>query len=449
MRKNYGTKFDYLILYEGKARELISVILLATELENRGYTVSIQNSFSHQIKRKQKLDAEVIIVPFLYSDYELYEYVYRVCGENQKIINLRWEQVYSINDECNMDYFGYPKNQAKKVYHMCWSEYLRELLIKSGVDESKAINVGPIQMDVFSDKFRDYFLDRDEMANKYNIDSSKKWNIFISSFSYATLSKKEINSYQENVSNTAAYFADMSIKSKHEILVWIERQLKNGDIWIYRPHPAERDDNDIIELQEKYDNFCVIREEDIKQWLIVVDRVFNWRSTCLADAYFAKKETYILRPIKISDRDETGVMNNVEMIESYEKFAEIFNDIIVKDVYRNVSNYYQKHDKYSYLLISDICEKIYKNELPSCAIDYKKILDSLNKKTKFKNTSLYYCYIAFVIKCSSLSQNNILFKILKNKIRLLNNNIRNIVDKEEIHKIMDRFKEMMCNNKIN
>ena len=113
MRKNYGTKFDYLILYEGKARELISVILLATELENRGYTVSIQNSFSHQIKRKQKLDAEVIIVPFLYSDYELYEYVYRVCGENQKIINLRWEQVYSINDVCNMDYFVYPKNQAK------------------------------------------------------------------------------------------------------------------------------------------------------------------------------------------------------------------------------------------------------------------------------------------------------------------------------------------------
>lgn len=105
--------YDFLILYEGKVRELESICLLAAELENRGYKVKIINTFLYQVKRIKRINAKIVITPFLYTNSDINDYVLKICQNFNFIINLRWEQIFSVKNETDFNSWGYPKDEAK------------------------------------------------------------------------------------------------------------------------------------------------------------------------------------------------------------------------------------------------------------------------------------------------------------------------------------------------
>ena len=113
---------DFLIFYVVKNRELESIVLLGEELKNKGYRVDYFSFFELDNGKKIKAvrnKVKVAIMPSLYHNNEIMNIVYSVAGRVDKIINLRWEQVYRNRVESNFDSYMYPKELAKDAYHCC------------------------------------------------------------------------------------------------------------------------------------------------------------------------------------------------------------------------------------------------------------------------------------------------------------------------------------------
>lgn len=451
LEKQTGTeKYDVVILYESKERELDSVVLLSAELKRRGFSAKIVNTFSYQVKKQKKIETKVIVVPFLYDNLEIYEYVYKICGDVQHIVNLRWEQIFSGKDELDMNYFAYPKNYAGKAMHISWSDYLTELLVRAGVEKSNILTAGAVHMDFLRKDFRTYFLSRNEMAKKYNLPDEKVWKLFVSSFSYTTLNKEELKRYEQTVSDETYEFLEVQIKSKEAIIQWFEHYLQKtkDDIVIYRPHPAERNDSKLIDLERKYPNFRIIRDESFRQWLVVVDEVYNWRSTCIADAYFCGKKSYILRPFKLKESRELPLMNGMKFIENEEDFIRLKE---CKDTEpennKSIEKYYNKKETAAYIIICNQIENMLLTKEKKQSIDYSDIISKVSFKQKFKETQLYFLYIRMVFLFHKKGIH--LIKKLDKKFDIFSNNLRNIVSYEEIIKMEDKILTILNDNENN
>ncbi len=440
-------KYDVLILYESKVRELDSVVLLSTELKRRGFSVNIVNSFSYQVKKHKLIDTRLIVVPFLYSDEDIYEYVYRICGRVPYIINLRWEQIYSSKDELDMDYFAYPKGYARNAMHISWSDYLTSLLVMSGVDKKNVITSGAVHMDFLRKEFSAYFLSRNEIAEKYNLPYNYTWKLFVSSFSYTTLNQEELRRYERMVSDETYEFLEAQIKSKKEILKWFEHLLQEGgdDIIIYRPHPAERNDSKLDELQKKYTNFRVIRDGSFRQWLVVVDEVYNWRSTCIADAYFCNKKSYVLRPCKLKESRELPLMKGIKYIEDEESFRllkKYGNNELENN--KSIEKYYCKKSTSAYISICDHIENVLLDKECEQNIDYDDILSKVTLKQKLKETHVYFLYVRIIMLLSRKGVH--FFKRVNKKFDIFSNNLRNIVSYDEIVEMENRISAILDAN---
>lgn len=432
---------DFLLLYEGKARESESIILLKENLEDRGYSVQIENLFELQIFFNRKIKAKVVIVPFLYSNIDLYQNVYCICGTVQKVINLRWEQIFSTKNEKDLSSFGYPKDQAKKAYHICWSEYLRKLLIKSGVDESKSIVTGSIQMDFNTSRFDCMYLNKQEISKKYSIPLNCKWNLLVSSFAYASLSDKEISEMSIRVAPDVKRFTDISKKTRDELLKWIEHRLKDNsnEIWIYRPHPAERSDNKLIKFKSIYKNFYIISEESVRQWIKVSDKVINWYSTSCADVYFQNKASIIVRPYKLYEERELVLLKDQDFIENEEDFNLVCNQNDYESINTNIEKYYDNGKELSVDKICNLCLKLYNGQIPDCNIDYGKVVSSIPVKIRFKSTIIYKTYASLMAEISKKASCWFLPTTMRSKLLEFKRDLENIASNDELKLIQEKI----------
>ena len=139
-------KVDFVLFYEGTARELDNLSLLKKELEYRGYSVVI----SHFLLEKYAYtlthyEPHVVVTPWMRNDFNLFRLGYQFKKWDKKIVDLQWEQVLSIQrmkeHECDI------RDEAKKAYHVCWGEFRRNVLIEHGIDQELCPIVGTLQQD--------------------------------------------------------------------------------------------------------------------------------------------------------------------------------------------------------------------------------------------------------------------------------------------------------------
>lgn len=357
---------DFLIVYEHKVREIESICLLKAELERRNYVVDIiQVNSTKTLKYLWWKKPRVIIVYALYGDIELRYHVYRICGKIRKIVNLQWEQIMSNRNI--EEGFSVPKGDAAKALHICWGRERMEQLKMKNVDN--VVVTGAAQMDFLRGSLKQYYDSREACFRRFHIPEDKKVLLYISSFSYASIIEGS-----EQYRHVVEFFGEQTVKqncdihrtAKEKTLQWFADILQEkSDIFIiYRPHPSERSDIALINMEERYENFRVISDYSVKQWILITDKVYTMYSTSIAEAFFARKLCLIIRPVPIPEDIDACIYCGADYITSYEDFVASL-DIYDFDSFpidrHKFNSYYE--DTIAYINICNVLESVLKDNV--------------------------------------------------------------------------------------
>lgn len=391
-------EFDFVFVYEVKNRELENALLLKYELNRRGYSVALVETWESIFKRRQPPKAKVLISYALYRNGTI-SYVSSFVRGCKKIVNLQWEQIYTNGDVKKIlsddDFFYGIRENAVNGAHVAWGKNNYERLTKVfNVPPSRVCMGGNISLDFLRPEMKGYFYSREEIAKKFNLDNNKRIYLFISSFSYVDLPDNYINSKLFQSSGFDVNdFSRIACESQRLVLEWFEKELiKHKDIEvIYRPHPAEYGNERLRIIEEKYENFHVISDMSIKQWIVIADKIYTWWSTSISEVYAAGKGCSVLRPIDIPYDSEIEIYKECKIIGDFERFDEEYTreaDFPISS--ENMRSYYYiDSEEASYIKVADFLEKVYKYdefymEVPESRKESKLALFKSNVKSTIK-----------------------------------------------------------------
>lgn len=356
-------EYDFLLLYETKARELESICLLKYELERRGYSVAVLETWWCLRHYYWPVHAKVVVTLALYDDSMVYSAGRR--GQNYKaIVNLQWEQIYSNIDEEQLDSPYHFHGKPRDMIHIAWGPFTVDKLVKiCGVPAENVVLAGHMAMDFLKPRFRGFYMSREELLKSYQIDCSKKLVLFISSFGHVGAPDMLIeNETYQGASLPQDEFKRLSTLSQAALLKWLKVVLlKHPECtFIYRPHPAEADNVRLIEMEKEIPNFRVIHDHSVKQWIIAADKIYSWYSTSVAEAYFCGKTFEVLRPLPLPHDVEIILYNDCRFITTMQEFERSINaDNTVSPIKKETFErfYYFDNNTYSYMTVCDTLEK--------------------------------------------------------------------------------------------
>ncbi len=414
---------DFLIFYEHFNREMENIILIKKQLINMGYSVEIShfsmNSYSkHVLFNKPK----VVVTPWLRDNENIYHYTR--FSNTPKLVNLQCEQIYSYNDFK----LGIASTTglALKANHFCWGEAAKKRLMNEGISEENLKVTGAVQLDFCRPEFDSYYLNRLAIAEKYNLDTQKKWVLFISSFSYATYNEKSLEILHEQWGDFTE-FVDISKKSRLEVLQWIEELLKEDSNieFIYRPHPSENIDRNLEEMSNVFLSCRIINDYSVKQWIKISDSIVTWYSTSVAEICAMNKSFCIVRPVTIPENYEVDIMRNANFITTREDFIKYINGYDKLECPINMQifhEYYLIENTPAYVNVANYLVEILnqsgKNECYSFTRDDKKKF-----RNKYKNSIITSLIADFTMKTNIKFSRIIPFK------KSIFRNIEQFVDK--------------------
>lgn len=363
MLRKLPEKLDFLFLVEIPAREEKSYYLLCEELRRRGYSAEylMPEEWSY---RRISSEVKVVIGNSLLGAGTVGEWVYATVGKIDRVVAMRWEQI-PPKTKLESTYMWKDKRDmcktSKTINYMCWGKDFYEQSHEAGKDYKYLHLVGPVHMDFLRPAFRNSFIERKTLLNKYNIGVGKKILFFAASFCAVNYRKAEIDM---SLRVRGKEKTDEKIKFDQEtqkiVLDWFERFLEVHNDWviIYRPHPELQESKLLYEFAKQHNSFHIIRDYTVQQWIVISDVVAMVNSTVIADALLAQIPTVILRPLEIPSFMDSMTYEDMDLIVDYDNFEK---KVIHKEgnAIANIKKYYDFSDTPSYVRICDAFEKIY------------------------------------------------------------------------------------------
>lgn len=319
-------KVDFLLYYEHWQRELFGLSLLKYELEKEGYTVALSSApiYKSEDYVGYFLDPEVIVYPWYYRDRNVIS-AHAFSDKPKKIINMQAEQIFS---EWSMSSgFFYTKKEALGAFHVSWTEEQTDRFLNSGVEENNIITSGSINYDINNEIFKSMFKSRDEMAKELDVDVDKEWIVFFANFTTIGRSDEEMMELETKLPGSYEY-REIVIEVKSKIMDWFKTYLpKNQDkVIIYKAHPNELIDSELVMLAKELPNFYYIKEYNITEWISVCDKILTWSSTSLVDAIYQNKTCAVLRPTNIQDKYLMNFSGEIYSIENFLELDDFLNN---------------------------------------------------------------------------------------------------------------------------
>ena len=383
-------KYDFIILYEHRARELENAVLLAMLLEKKGYKVAVEYRRSARFLF-QKTD--VVIVPFFYNNENVVDFTIQPRRTIKKVINLQYEQVF--NEQDAKDGLFYPREAAVNARHIAWGEKERIQMMDNNIPEKNIFSIGHMSIDLNSHKYDNVYMSKEDISSQFGIPLNKKWHLFISSFSHVEISDDEVLQSVAYKDYDLSEYLSISRKSQKELLKWFNDILVNQSdtVIIYRPHPAEINSKGLRELERKSKNFFCISDYSIRQWIRISDSISTWFSTSVVDIYYAGKPCMILRPVSIPEYMDYEIYQKQRIIEKYEEFYDcIVNNTESKLDGTDIIKYYNNTaEANTFEKLADICEKTRVED--NYSFDFEKSVD-LTKEKPVKY-HIYRCLMGF------------------------------------------------------
>lgn len=440
-------KVDFVFRYEHKVRELESIMLIRTELERRGYSVAFDANYDY--KSKNNYQPKVFICPSLYSNANL-TLDFMKYGLVKKIANLLWEQVFLRDVEDNPDCPYNVVGIGQRGISFCWGEKTKERICKGGVPEGNAKVVGQINSDYLRQEFNSTLMTKEELGNLYNLDSNRRWNFFISSFSACELDfrQKEMT-IAECGTEYLDYQISISNASRNGILEWFERAMKQfpEDLFIYRPHPSEANKSQILkDLEREYKNFKVLTDKSIKHWIAASDKIYNWYSTGHIDVVMLNKPCRLLRPVKIEEAHDYRIFGTAKMITTEEQFINDYENLDIIDVVNPalLKEYYFIPNDFVYLKVCDILEEMLNTNKYDIIYNYNEKINYWKRKIRFE-LSQFFKFMIPVVKHLPMFKKYFRRRAAIKQI-LIDGYERNVASKEEIDDLRSKILPIL--NKI-
>lgn len=359
---------EFVLFYESIERELQNAYLLKSELNKRGHELYICNPFRMYNATREKFDfmPDVILTPYLYEDEHTDLFRCLFTSKIKRIVNLQYEQILT-NNKKDIE-LQVPHGLNKNAIHLCWGKNWQQILVKNGIKEENLPIVGNINIDMDRERFYSLYKTKEEIAKEYDLDKNKNWILFISSFAVSNLNEKRYGFYTERQGKEAI---DIRIKIENEtkkiFFKWIIKYIsENNCEFIYRPHPGEAIDEYLMNIENKYENFHIIKQDSVRSWIKVCDKIHTWYSTCIVDIYFMKKTCSIIRPIDLPEIMHNDILNTGNFTKDYESFCRFNNEDITEfpmDEQIILDYFDVDEEKYAYEKICDLLEDIVKRDV--------------------------------------------------------------------------------------
>lgn len=361
-------EYDFLLMYEHKVRELDNLCLLKYELDRRGYKTKILYINDYELVKARTIvyKTKVLVTGYCYTSKSIKDHAsYRIGFD--KVINLQWEQVTTNEQEKDSGSFRNLSGLAKEIVHISWGEKNQKRLIeKAGVAPRNVKVTGNITMDLLRPEFRGFYSSREEICRQYGLPTEKKLCLFIAGFKYVETSEEAKRATIARFGEGRRHYLEVAEKEQLTILQWFQRFLgENMDcVIIYRPHPGDPSPR-AEKLAEEYENFRVISELSVKQWIAVSDLVYAWNSTAILEAFFAGKNPVYLCPYPIPEDQDHPLLMEMNKVEDYVTFRRTMSgempDIgLTKEM---VNPFYLVDEaRASYLKIADAFEEVYQDD---------------------------------------------------------------------------------------
>ena len=361
-------RYDFLLTYEIKNREVENLCLVKQELERRGYTVKMQQQYDTFFDVPEPVDAAVAVIPAYYRPRAMF-YTASHLKQTRKIVNLRWEQVLSRANSCRTDNLAAIKTWGYDAVHLAWgAAAVRDMTDNYHVPADHVKLTGHVALDFLRPQLRAYYQNREELFKQYGVPLDKEISLFISSFSLGTMHDKVLKNAEPSKGALSAVLQlrDVMIESQRIILDWFDQLLADDSrVLIYRPHPEEKGSPLLEKMQNKHPNFLVIRERSVKQWILTVDRILNNISTSVAEVYAAGKTCMFLQPLELPRETSMQLFDHLTVIRTQEQFLSRMHarDAAFPIPQEDMEQYYYiPREKMTFELICDVLDEVYHDD---------------------------------------------------------------------------------------
>lgn len=361
-------ELDFLFLYEHKVRELENLCLIKYELDRRGYRTEIRyiEDAENALAVKPFIHTKVLLVMACYNNQTL-NWQVKNFVKFDRIIDLQWENIVYPKDEERKDAFKNYAEIGKDVVRVSWGKQnARRMLETAKMDPKKLMLTGHVGMDFLRAPLCRYYLDREELFAKYRIPQDKQVILFASPYFGDCLEQSYIDDMCVRFGKDWLEYYQFMCESQNIVLGWMEEILKEDEniCFIFRPHPGHPSQC-AGELAERYENFKVIGEESVKQWIIACDKAYTGNSSVVVEAFFARKMCQMLFPLPVTEGFELKLVSESKKLTTYQEFK---NSVYAleeefptpQETIEEI--YLVDWEKPSYIKFADMCERVLKED---------------------------------------------------------------------------------------
>lgn len=316
-------ELDFLFVYEHKVRELENLCLAKYELDRRGYRTKIVyiEDAENAIAPKPIYHTKVLCMMACYENHTIRWHV-KDYIKFDTIIDMQWENIVYPKDEEREGAFKNYIEIGKEVSHVSWGKQNEKRLLEAAhIDPKKIKLVGHMGMDFLREPLNRYYLSRKELFARYQIPTDSKVVLFASPYFGDSLSQEYIKDMCRRFGDNWTQYYQFMCESQRIVLQWLEKLCNEDEkvCVIYRPHPGHPS---IMagEVAERCDNFKIIGDDSVKQWLVACDKIYTGNSSVVVEAFFAKKMCQLLFPIPTTEGFELKLIADSTKLTSYEEF---------------------------------------------------------------------------------------------------------------------------------
>lgn len=412
-------EYDFLLMYEHKVRELDNLCLLKYELDRRGYRTRILyvNDYDLVKARKPVYRTKVLVIGYCYTSSSIRDYAsYRI--KFDKVINLQWEQVITNEQEKDSSSFRNLSGLAKEIVHISWGERNQKRLVtKAGVAPDHVKVTGNIAMDLLRPEFKGFYLSREEICERYGLPSDKKICLFIAGFKYVEASEEARRATIARFGEGRRRYLELADKEQLTILEWFQRFLEEHEecVIVYRPHPGDGSPR-AEKVAQNHENFRVISELPVKQWIVISDLVYAWNSTAILEAFFAGKNPMHLCPYPIPEDQCQPPLTQMKRITDYGTFSEtVSGRQIEQGLTREVVApfYLVDEDKAAYVKVVDAFEEVYQDASYSLSGKQRKAYKRLYPAKE--RVIIFFMRMSFLYKLYEWALENVPLRFLQRR----------------------------------